>query len=70
MKCVLRKFRIFPTYGHVPKEKRRKLEKKGIFFRYSPGTKGYRIWIPIEYTIEISLDVVFHFDDEVSVGFH
>jgi hypothetical protein len=44
-------FRIFgcPTYFHVPKEKRTKLDpsgRKGTFVGYSESSKAYRIYIP------------------------
>lgn len=56
--------RVFgcPVYVHVPKEKRTKLEpsgKKGIFIGYNEDTKGYRIYIPGQRSVEISRDVKF-----------
>ena len=60
-----------PIYIHVPKEKRTKLEpsgKKGIFIGYSETTKGYRIYIPGQRTIEISRDVIFEEDTTFKVS--
>lgn len=56
--------RIFGSevYVHVPKEKRRKLDKKakkGVFVGYSEDSKAYRVWIPEERKIEIARDIVF-----------
>ena len=47
---------------HIPKEKRTKLEpsgKRGIFIGYSENSKGYRIYILGQRSIEISRDVIF-----------
>ena len=65
--------RIFgcPVYVHIPKEKRTKLEpsgKKGIFIGYSETTKGYRIYIPRQRTIEISRDVIFEEDTALKIS--
>lgn len=56
--------RVFGSvvYVHVPKQKRRKLDKKakkGIFVGYCEDSKAYRIWIPAEKKIEIARDVIF-----------
>lgn len=55
---------IFGTevYIHVPKEKRRKWNKKsknGLLVGYGENTKGYRVWIPSENKIEVSRDIIF-----------
>lgn len=50
------------VFVHVPKEKRRKWNKKvkkGIFIGYCDDTKGYRVWITEERKIEVSRDVIF-----------
>ena len=50
-------------FGHVPKEKRAKLEpsgKKGIFVGYSDCSKSYRVYIPGQRHIEVSKYVIFH----------
>jgi transposase InsO family protein len=57
--------RIFgcPVYSHIPKDKRNKLEpsgKKGIFMGYSDSSKAYRIYIPEQHKIEVSIDVMFN----------
>lgn len=67
IKPNLSHLRIFgcPIYIHIPKEKRTKLEpsgKKGILIGYSETTKGYRVFIPGQKTIEISRDVKFEED--------
>jgi hypothetical protein len=56
--------RIFgcPVYIHVPKEKRTKLEpssRKGTFVGYSESLKAYRIYIPGQKHIEVSIYVTF-----------
>lgn len=54
-----------PVYVYIPKEKRTKLEpsrKKGVFIGYSENSKGYKIYIPGQKTIEISRDVKFEED--------
>ena len=56
--------RIFgcPVYIHIYKEKRTKLEpsgKRGIFVGYIENSKGYRIYIPRQRSVEISRDVIF-----------
>jgi hypothetical protein len=57
-------FRIFGclVYIHVPKEKRTKLDpsgKKGAFVGYNESSKEYRIYIPGQRQIEVSIDVTF-----------
>lgn len=57
-------FRVFGAvvFTHIPKEKRRKWDKKskrGVFVGYSDNTKGYRIFYPSENKVELSRDVVF-----------
>ena len=73
IKLDLSHLRIFGChiYIHVPKEKRTKLEpsgKKGIFIGYSETTKGYRIYIPGQRTIEISRDVIFEEDTTFKIS--
>ena len=51
-KHSLSHLRVFgcDAYGHVPKEKRTKLDskyKKCIFIGYKDGLKGYKIWNPV-----------------------
>lgn len=51
-----------PIYIHIPNEKRTKLEpsgKKGIFVGYSENSKGYRVYIPGQRSVEISRGVKF-----------
>jgi hypothetical protein len=62
-------FRIFGclVYLHVPKEKRSKLDpsgRKGTFVGYSESSKAYRIYIPGQRRIEISIDITF--EEEVA----
>jgi hypothetical protein len=56
--------RIFgcPIYIHIPKDKRKKLEPSGkdIFVGYSESSKAYRIYIPIQYKVEVSKEVTFN----------
>lgn len=52
---------------HIPKEKRRKLDKKceeGIFIGYENTTKGYRVYFPQKNKVEIHRDIVFIPDSE------
>lgn len=67
IKPDLSHLRIFgcPVYVHIPNEKRTKLEpsgKKGILIGYSENSKGYRVYIPGQRTIEINKDVKFEED--------
>ena len=51
------------VYIHIPKDKRKKLEpsgKKGIFVGYSESSKAYRIYIPEQHKIEVSIDITFN----------
>jgi hypothetical protein len=51
------------VYIHVPKEKRTKMEpsgKKGGFVGYSENSKAYRIYVPGQRKIEVSINVTFH----------
>ena len=73
VKPDLSHLRIFgcPVYIHVPKERRTKLEpsgKKGIFIGYSETSKGYRIYIPGQRTIEVSRDVIFEEDTAFKIS--
>lgn len=73
VKPDLSHLRIFgcPVYIHIPKEKRTKLEssgKKGIFIGYSETSKGYRIYIPGQRTIEIGRDVIFEEDTAFKIS--
>ena len=46
------------VYFHVLKEKRNKLEafgKKGIFVGYSENSKAYKIYVPGQRDVEVSL---------------
>ena len=57
-------FKIFGTkcYAHVPKERRRKLDKKSVpclFVGYNGDHNGYRLWNYGKDSIEISRDVLF-----------
>ena len=50
-----------PTYIHIPKDKRKKLDTtsiKGIFVGYSLSSKAYRIYIMEGRHIEVSRDVI------------
>ena len=52
----------YPVYIHVLKERRSKLEpsgKKGIFVGYSENSKGYRVYVPRQRSVEINRDVIF-----------
>ena len=52
----------FVAYAYVPKEKREKLDEKGvkcIFIGYSSESKAYRLYDPIKKKIIISRDVEF-----------
>ena len=54
-------------YIHVPKEKRTKLDpslRKGTFVGYNESSKAYRIYIPGQRQIEVSIDVTF--EEEVA----
>jgi hypothetical protein len=56
--------RIFgcPVYIHVPKDKRNKLEPSGrndIFVGYSESSKAYKIYIPEQHKVEVSIYVTF-----------
>ena len=58
-KLEVNHLRIFgcPTYIHVPKEKRTKLEpsgRKGIFVGYRETSKAFKIYIPGFKQIETS----------------
>jgi hypothetical protein len=62
--------RIFgcPVYIHVPKEKRTKMEpsgKKGVFVGYNEKSKAYKIYVPGQRQIEVSIDVTFHEEDAI-----
>ena len=57
-------WRVFGSecYYHVPKENRRKWDKKsksGIFVGYCDEADGYRIYIPEEHRVITSRDVIF-----------
>jgi hypothetical protein len=50
------------AFVHVPKEKKRNLDKKevkNIFIGYKEGMKGYKIWYPASRRTMYSQDVVF-----------
>ena len=73
IKPDLSHLRIFkcPVYIHIPKEKRTKLEpsgKRGIFIRYCENSKGYRIYIPGQRSVEISRDVIFEEDSALKLS--
>lgn len=56
--------KVFGTecFVHIPKEKRRKLDKKvykGYFVGYMEDVQGYRVWVPDLRDIVISRDVLF-----------
>jgi hypothetical protein len=56
-----------PVYIHVSKEKRTKLNpsgRKGAFVGYNESSKAYRIYIPGQRQIEVSIDVTF--EEEVA----
>jgi len=56
-----------PVYIHVSKEKRTKLNpsrRKGAFVGYNECSKAYRIYIPGQRQIEVSIDVTF--EEEVA----
>lgn len=51
-----------PVYVHIPKERRRKWDKKGergIMVGYGEDVKGYRIYFPQKNSVEIKRDVIF-----------
>lgn len=53
--------KVFGTecFVHVPKEKRRKLDKKavkGLFVGYHDKVDGYRVWVPEKHDVIISHD--------------
>ncbi|KAI0991681.1 hypothetical protein K3495_g16506, partial [Podosphaera aphanis] len=52
-----------PAYVHIPKERRKKLDRKawkGIFIGYSPRNPGiYRIWNPSSYKVHEAKFVIF-----------
>ena len=64
-KPSVRELRVFgcKAFVHTPAQKRKKLDpvaKTGVFLRYEPGTKGYRILLTSdEKTVLISRDVTF-----------
>ncbi|UYV81244.1 hypothetical protein LAZ67_20000445 [Cordylochernes scorpioides] len=50
------------AYVHIPKDNRKKLDKKSIrtfFVEYTETNKNYRMWDPIARKIIISRDVIF-----------
>lgn len=50
------------VYTHIPKIKRRKLDKKAnkcIFVGYSENSKGFRVYNQEKHSIEIARDVIF-----------
>ena len=60
----LEKFHVFGIgcYVHIPKEKRKKWDKKGkrgVFVGYSDNIDGFRIWFESENRVVRSKDVVF-----------
>ena len=63
-KWIVEQLRVFGcvAYAHVPKEKRKKLDDKGvkcIFTRYSPKSKAYRLYDPLNNKMILSRDVEF-----------
>lgn len=63
-KASIDHLKVFGTecFVHIPKEKRRKLDKKahrGYFVGYAEGVQGYRIWVSELRDIIISRDVLF-----------
>lgn len=58
------KFKIFGTecFAHIPKEKRKKLDKKsikGYLVGYHEDCKGYRVYVPDLRDVIVSRDVIF-----------
>jgi len=50
------------AYVHVPKDKRKKLDRKSercIFIGYKDGLKGYKIWNPETRKVVYNRDVAF-----------
>ena len=61
---IVEHLRVFGcvVYAHVPKEKRKKLDDKGvkcIFTRYIPESKAYRLYDPLNKKMIPSRDVKF-----------
>lgn len=57
------------VYTHIPKEKRKKLDKKAekcIFVGYSENVKGYRVYNPENRCVKLVRDVYFNEKDVVS----
>jgi hypothetical protein len=53
----------FPSYIHIPKDKRKKLEpsgKKGVFVGYSESSKAYIIYIQKQHKIKVSRYITFN----------
>ena len=51
------------VYIHVQKERRTNIEpsiKKWTFFGYSESSKAYRIYVPIQRHVEVTIDVTFN----------
>lgn len=62
--------KLFPfgttAYAHIPKEKRRKLDKKaekGYFVGYNEDVKGFRIWFSETDRVDTKRDVIFKEND-------
>ncbi|KMQ86566.1 retrovirus-related pol polyprotein from transposon tnt 1-94 [Lasius niger] len=62
--------KLFPfgttAYAHIPKEKRRKLDKKaekGHFVGYNEDVKGFRIWFSETDKVDTKRDVIFKEND-------
>lgn len=55
---------------HIPKEKRKKLDKKakkGYFVGYNEDVKRFRIWFPETDRVETIRDVIFKENKHLSV---
>jgi hypothetical protein len=68
MKPDVGHLRIFgcPMYIHVPKEKRIKMYlsgKEGVFVGYNENSKAYRIYVPGQRQIEVSLMMLLWWDE-------
>lgn len=59
---ILKIFR-YPSYVHISREDRSKLDsksKKCVFVGYAKGVKGFKLWNAIKKKTVISRDVVFY----------